>query len=236
MVLADRLTSWFSPSLQLKLKNFSSAVGTSLTVLGRSSGEEQTAATVCLCTPWPPTTSFSHLNFAIDKWMENQVHWWNCFLGAISACLLTEQREKKRFPYRQSCAFPGPFLWLPALPLSWIAGAALLYAGPSHWTVLISSDRAPLSWKIPPAVSKHHRMIVWGKCLLALSLDLWVHLGRCGSHSSLPVQVCQQVGFYCKFGGKGVMLSKNCFSHISGGVLNYWNDDHMAGSLCLLNL
>lgn len=71
MVLAGRLTSWFSPSLKLKLKDFSSVMGTSLTGLGRSFGEEQTAATACLCSPQPP---FSHLNFAIDKLMENQVH------------------------------------------------------------------------------------------------------------------------------------------------------------------
>lgn len=45
-------------------------------------------------------------------------------------CLSDNRTEEKKkiFPYMQSCA-----------------GAALLCAAPSHWTVLISSDRAPLS-------------------------------------------------------------------------------------------
>lgn len=192
---------------------------------------------MALYSPGLPPLPFPILILLLISWWRTRCTGETAPLGpSLPACW--QDRGKKEISIQaELCLSTEPFLWLPALSLCWIAGAALLCACPGHWTVLISSDRAPLSWKFPPAVWKHHRMIVWGKCLLALSLDLWVHLGRCGgSHSSLPLQVCQQVGFYCKFGGKGVRLSKTCFTHISVGVINHWNDDHMAGSLCLLNL
>lgn len=36
-------------------------------------------------------------------------------------------------------------------------------------------------------------------------------------HRSLSMQVCWQAAFYCKFGGKNEMQSKNWYSHIFGG-------------------
>lgn len=141
--------------------------------------------------------------------------------------------ENKRFPDRWSWALPGPFLWLPALPLSWLAVAPLVCAGPVCWTVPSPSAEhcwaegsLQLSQGITEWLPEGNVYQLWGW--------IWVHLGRCGVGSAqFTVHASLQVAFYCKFGGSHA--EQELFSCIFKGG-EHWDDDHVAGGLCLLDL